>query len=244
MNLTLTAFGQSKKYTIRERTDLIINFHKKISDIIGQNDWKIYNKKTAIINICDYQKAYPEIYTQVKQGLNSKLVKPIRYKEDDIADITSSCNFYNIDKNSFNVEYSLGYPSNIFPSFRFGITSMTDQELFTKDKILEIAHLVIRNWNPEMLCVTNPDFFHTISKSHKHGTPWSGWFTYVSKSLEPNHKNKSGNIDIASIIDIQGYGKIYWVTDDMFDMRNKEHILKALTLEKYFLDNEIKMTWR
>lgn len=30
----------------------------------------------------------------------------------------------------------------------------------------------------------------------------------------------------------------------MFDMRNKEHILKALTLEKYFLDNEIKMTWR
>jgi hypothetical protein len=245
MNLTLKAFGQSEKYTIKERAKRVLDFHKVICEMLGHFEWKVYNKKTALIDIRDSANSYPDIYSQVKKGLNAKVVKPIRYKEDDIADITSSCNFYNTLKDSYDIEYSLGYPSGRFPAFKFGITNMKDHELFTREKILEIVDLVIKTWKPEMLCVTNPDFFHAISKTHKNGTPWSGWFTYVAESIEPKQSDiDTKSLDIARIEVFDKHGKIYWVTDEMFEERNKEHILKALSLENYFMDNNIKMTWR
>ncbi|MBN1184595.1 MAG: immunity 52 family protein [Bacteroidales bacterium] len=248
MKLLLKAFGQSEKYTIRERAELLMDFHKLISEKLGHFDWKIYNRKTARINILDYDNSFPAVYTQVKQGLNACAVKPIRYKEDDIAEITSMCNFHNTINDSFGIEYTLGFPSNRFPAFVFGITNMKDQELFTKEKILEIVDLVIKTWKPEMLCVTNPDYFHSISKaptskSPKKGIPWSGWFTYVSESIEPKQSEiKMQSLNISRIEMIEGYGKIYWVTEEIFDERNKEHILKALSLEDYFIDNDIIMS--
>lgn len=258
MSLILKAFGQSAKYSIKERAEIIIDLHSKVCKLLGHYDWKLYNSKTVEIDIRDIENCFQHVISQVKKGLNAKVVRPIRYKDDDIADITSNCRFYNTEIDSFDIDYSIGFPSYYgFPAKSFGIKNIKDEKLFTKEKIIEIAKLVIETWKPDTLCVTNSSFLHELSKSNEYGTPWTGWFTYVSNEIEPNEsktiisiiKPKSINrqlekLNLAKIESIFGLGKIYWVCDERFDDKNIEHVNKALELEKYFKNNDVILTHR
>jgi hypothetical protein len=228
MNLLLTAFGQSPKLTIKERAEKIIELHGKFCDIVGVYEWKLYNPKTAIIDIRNIEASYSEIYKQVKQGLNTAVTKPIRYKENDIADISSHCWFYNLNSKSFNALYTIGYPSKYVPSIVMTVENITDPNIFTKEIILKVAKLFVSEWKPYTLSVTDKEYFHRISKASELKTPWTGWFTYLSDELKPlptNIKFKTQKED---------NGVIVWTTDEYFKADNTDHIKNALELENIF----------
>ena len=71
MNLRITAFGQSPKLTIKERADKILALHRKVCDIVQVYQWKVYNSKTVVVDMRDEPAFSPEIYKQVKKGLNA-----------------------------------------------------------------------------------------------------------------------------------------------------------------------------
>lgn len=79
MTLLLRAFGNSEKWTIRERTEIVLNFHQEVSSILHHYEWTLLNSKTTKIDIRKKEESYPHVLTQVKKGLNAKVTKPIRY---------------------------------------------------------------------------------------------------------------------------------------------------------------------
>jgi hypothetical protein len=235
MNLRITAFGQSSKLTIKERAEKVLELHKKFCDIVQVFRWKVYYSKTITINMQEPSLAYPEIFKQVKKGLNAKVANPIRYKENDIADITSNCWFYNLDTKSFNVQYSIGYPSNYFPSIIMTVENITNEEIFTEEIIFKISKLFIEEWHPYMLCVTDPEYFHKISKASELPIPWTGWFTYISNELKPLPKNIKFKTEQVN------KGQLIWTTNELFNVDNAEHVKNALELESIFQNAGIRI---
>jgi len=235
MNLRITAFGQSPKLTIRERAEKVFALHKKFCDIVQLHQWKLYNSKTIVIDMRDQSSAFPEIYKQVKKGLNAKVAKPIRYQENDIADITSNCWFYNLNSKSFNAQYSIGYPSDYFPSILMTIENITDHVLFSKETIVKISKLFIEEWQPYTLCVTDSKYFHDLSKASEFHTPWTGWFTFLSNDLKQLPKNLKFKVDELAT------GRVVWTTDEYFSVDNENHVQNALELENIFLRAGIRI---
>lgn len=236
MNLRITAFGQSPQLTIRQRAEKIMSRHSKFCDIVELYEWEILNRKTDYIDIRNTDVAYPAIYQQTKAGLNAKVVNATRYKEDDIADIPSTCGFYRIKARGINVSYSIGYPSIHYPTLRISVERITDQNLFNKDSILKISKLFIDEWNPCMLCVTDPKYFHDISQVHKLDIPWTGWFTYLHNELV------SQSIDFGTDTEQLLNGKLIWTTESYFDPTNNEHIKRAQNLEALFEKHNIRLS--
>lgn len=165
--------------------------------------------------------------------MNAKVVKPIRYQENDVADITRSCWFYNLDNQSFNAQYSIGYPSDAFPSLIMTVDNITDKNIFSKEVILKISNLFIEQWNPYMLCVTDRKYFLDISKASELHTPWTGWFTYLSEDIKQLPK------DLDFKIEDYFRGKIIWTTDEYFSVENNLHVQNALALENLFYKNSV-----
>lgn len=246
MDLSLTAFGQSDKFTLKERSEIIMEFQSSICELLNQYTWKVYNNKMELVDFQNYNESLSIVYKQIKKGLNTGAVKIIRFKQGDIAPITSNCSFVNPNRDSFNIDYSIGYPSDWFPAFRFRLTNMKDENLFTKQLLYKISLLVIEKFKPEMLCVTSPKFFHSKSiaplpKSPIKGIPWSGWFTYVSDEVLNKSNMTTSKIDVERIEKLEGLGQIYWISERQFDENNSEHIERAQKLEQYFIDNKIQM---
>jgi len=94
MGLLLRAFGESAELTIKKRARLILDIHLEVSSILQNYKWTLLNRKTAVIDIREKEESYHVVLSQVKQGLNAKVSKPIRYKEEDTADISNKCDFY------------------------------------------------------------------------------------------------------------------------------------------------------
>jgi hypothetical protein len=248
MDLMLRAFGQSGKFTLKERANLIMLLHRQVSDLIGQYEWKVVDKKTIWIDIRDIDSSYPNVLKGVKSGLNAKVVNPIRYKEDDIADITSSCWFSNKSHKDHSVRYSIGYPSRGgFPALSIGIDNIRNENIFTKEIIHNLSLLFIKAWKPDFLCVTDRTYFHKISKATEKKIPWTGWFTYLSNDLvnQKSKKNFLGKIlsfketnlnriGLNRIEDVNDIGKIYWTCDEYFNSENQNLVDIALKLEEYF----------
>ena len=254
----LRAFGQSEPYTLRERTNRILDLHEQFSCLVGHFNWKVLNKKTVEIDVREKQTAYPVVLQKVKQGLNAKVVNPIRYKEDDTADVPSSCTFLSNEYKDYRLTYPLGYPSHYgYPGLSICIDNMHDEQLFNKERVEQIAKLFVTSWKPEMLCVTDREYFHNISKASENRVPWTGWCTYISNGLLERAHSQRGllknffspglNHTIDRLADfetetIEGLGKLIWTGVEPFTQVNKEQVNKAIKLELYFIENKIRLS--
>lgn len=239
--LLLRAFGESEALTLHERTEIILNVQNEISSILQHYEWALYNKKTVVVNIKDRENAYPLVFTQVKKGLNAKVAKPIRYKEEDIAGISSSCNFYeskNLTKGAI-INYRLGYPAKAFDGFMFGIENINESMTFSKEQLQRIIELIVVRFKPLFLSLVEEDFFHNISKASENELPWTGCLTYVSNKVTETEIPKK-----FKAVPFKGLGQIvYTYKDDPYGSYIVDRDL-ALELEQFFIDNNIRASKR
>lgn len=258
MNLMLKAFGQSEDLILRDRALKVMDLHLKLSNLLEIYTWRIFKKKYELFDIRNTEKAFELIYWKIKSGLNSKVANPIHYKETDYCKYTSSCWIEQVFPNDFRIEFSLGAHGYYgYPPMMVGINPIKDNTKFPIDKLNDIARLFIREWKPEFLCVTDRDYFHKVSKASEHDLAWTGGYTFLSKGLLERRPMKvlqklfNPKFDVISEIEKNGFdienindlGYLIWVTKEVFDGNNSEHVSKALRLEKIFLKNDIKISY-
>lgn len=235
MELFLRAFGNSKKLTIKERAEEVNQIHLKVSEILAIDSWFLWSKTKTTLNIKDTQLSFPLIYAEVKSGLNTGLATRTRYKDDDIADISSSCIFHTDSIKDLSIKYEIGYPSsNISSGLKICIDNI---QKLSEEKIMALSKLFIKEWKPESLTVTEDDFFHEVSKAYDLKVPFTGWFTYLSYDIL--------NQDFIDSIstkknEIENIGLMYFISNHPFDIKDKESVSKALDFERELKKHNIK----
>jgi len=236
MDLSLTAYKPAQNFTLAERAERMLKQQRFISEELNNWIWYLHDK--TAIDLRD-DACYELIYKQAKRGMNTKMAKITKYQPNDIPDLQSRCDFYkstDFSPDPFLVSHHLGYNRDYSEKEYIRIDHFyRAPELNNELTIRHLVSKIIQEYDPVGLYVASKKFILEFLNV-PHGVPWSGWITYLNKSVRlPDLMPKFCQVEHLT------NGVLFNTNDNMFDEDNPQHIDTALKLSKWIEKNKVRV---
>ncbi len=219
----IRAYFPNSVNTIREKSELITNYHIQLSEFMKRTEWRFLGKEIRITN--GERSVADLILNNFKKVI--KRNSTLKQIDDNYADeFANTAVFFSSDSKSKNcsISYNVYSKSNLkYDSIllveKFDLLSeMRDLPLS-----IEFLKIIISILNPYSIDVT--DFQLYTSEERRNNKYWPGWMMYFDASFElPNLP------EWVKVETLANGGHLIITTEEIFNPENQEHKEKARIL--------------